>query len=165
MMNKDPEKINYNAFVDDSEEIQQQSPKIKESLSKKSRFAQEAPKQTSVDFDHKVAEFKQKDIDLKNKIADLSTKYKNIIKDQTLEENKGPAGKEFEKEVIRQLCDIGLHLNNDSSQPEGIGSIGLTNLLLNVILLQRNAINSLSFNVSKIKASIAEVLDMLKEDE
>ena len=164
-MNKDPEKVNYNAFVDDSEEIQKQNPKIKESLAKKSRFVNETPKQTSVDFDHKVAEFKQQDVEIKNKIADLSTKYRNIIKDQTLEENKGPAAKTFEKEVIKQLCDVGLRLNNDSSQPEGIGSIGLTSLLLNIILIQRDTINSLSFQVSKINAAIKDVLDALKEDE
>lgn len=164
-MIKDPEKINYNAFVDDAEEIQQQNPKIKEALSKKSRFAQEEPKKTSVDFDHKVAESRQQDIDIKNKISDLSTKYKNIIKDRTLEENKGPPHKEFEKEVIRQLCEVGLMLNNDSSQPEGIGSIGLTNLLLNIILLQRNNYNLLAYKISKIEAAISDVMAALNEDE
>jgi hypothetical protein len=63
--------------------------------------------------------------------------------DKTLPDNKGPAKKDMEKQVIKQLVDLGLQLNNDQNKPEGIGSIGLINLTMQLMLEQRNRINEL----------------------
>lgn len=164
-----PEKINYNAFSDDTvENLPQQSTGLKENIANKSRFAKPAnapPKRTASDFDHDVAEHQRKDIDIRNKAAELSTKYRSLLKDKTLEQNKGPNKRDLENQVIAQLCDIGIRLNNDQVKPEGVGSIGLINLLLRAVLIQRDTINDLGYKVFKLQSALSELLKAVEEEE
>jgi len=165
-MNK-PEKINYNAFTDDQTDAAPPKANLKENLVKKSRFAKDddAPvKKTAIDFDKEVINHQKNENDIRQRVMELSGKFKSTLKDRTLEENKGPIKKDYESELINQLCDVGLRMNNDQSQPEGLGSIGLNNLLFRAILIQRDTINDLAYQVVQMKKVLSDIKKAIDED-
>ena len=162
-MTQKPENINYNAYVDDGEDIA--PPKANEKLAKRSRFNRGEEKKTPQDLDKKILAHQKKDLDVKNQVIELTNMFMGVVKDTTLDANKNPAKKDQESEIIKSLCALCLQMNNDQNQPEGIGSIGLNNLLLRTILIQRDAINNLSYQVHQLKKGIADVIEALNEDE
>lgn len=163
------EKINYNAFGDDNaNNVAQPTPGLKESLAKKSRFLRpedNLPKRTKEDFDKEVSQHQKSEMEIRNQAAEMAMKFKSLLKDRTVLENKSPLKKDFEEQVIRQLCDVGLKLNNDPNQPEGIGSIGILNLMMHAILIQRDTINNLSHKVSKMHIALETIIKAIEDDE
>lgn len=87
----------------------------------------------------------------KRKCADLGSKYVSILNDKTLQENKNPISKDLEKEILANLINIGIEINTDESENEGMGSIALITLLLNCILKQRDKINEVSYRLNKLE--------------
>ena len=86
------------------------------------------------------------------KIAiELAKQFKEILQDKTLVENKGPISKEIEKDVISKLIALAMVINQDESQPEGYGSVAIIQLLLKMMLSQRDAYNELDFKVSRLE--------------
>lgn len=163
----EPEKVNYNAFRDDeSESLPKSNSKLNISGAK-SKYAKDPNevKHTTEDFDNAVAEIKNDEIEIKNRIADASIKYKAILRDRTVTENRSPLKQNLEQEIIRELSDLGMHLNNDQKRPEGIGSIGLCNLLMQTNLQQRDQINDLSYEVMKLKRIIEKLVQKSSESE
>lgn len=120
-----------------------------------SRFAQKAEleKIERKNFENQVEEHLKTESELAKKISELGSQYMNLIKDKTLNENKGPIQLEIEKSLPKEMASLSLDLNNDQTQAEGVGSIGLILILLKVSLLQRDLINELSYEVYKLKNS------------
>jgi len=155
----EPERVNYNAFRDDeSDSLPEGNTGLKIS-GNKSRYAKDPDEQksTTEDFENAVAGMKNNEMEVKNRIADASTKYRALIRDRTVSENKSPLKASLEKEVVKELSDLGLQLNNDQSRPEGIGSIGLCNLLMQINFQQRDRINNLAYEVVKLKRIIEKL--------
>lgn len=133
---------------DDREETPPVSRKI--GVKKKSSTAQQNIDRKA-EFDKQAdAHFSQLE-EYKKQIWDLSVKYKSFIESQVLPENKGPISTGVEKEVLDKLINLASQMNEDANQPEGIGSIALCMLLLKCMLIQRDAINALSFEVTQLK--------------
>lgn len=164
-----PEKINYNAFSDDNvNDIDHPVSGLKSSLAKKSRFSRpedNMPKRTKADFDQEVSQHQKGELEIRNKAAEVSMKFKSLLKDKTVPENRSPLKKDLEEQIIKQLCDVGLKLNGDQNQPEGVGSIGLLNLMMHTILIQRDEINQLSYKVNKLNTSFDTIIKALEEEE
>lgn len=159
-MNESPERVNYNAFAEDNRDTDynnnnNKNIKLDQNKSRFSKSPEQKPSQEQ--FNRDVHEYKKKDLDIKSKISDLSSKYKMIIVDKTVTENKSPIQKDLELSVISELANFGLELDNNENQPEGIGSIGLCNLLLHVNLSQRDIINNLSYKVSVLHNEIEKL--------
>lgn len=160
----DPEKVNYNAFSDDERDATPDGNTGLKLTGDKSRYAQKStPNPTTEDFENAVAGMKNDEIEIKNRIADASTKYRSLLRDRTVSENKSPLKQSLEKEVIKELSDLGLVLNNDQQRPEGIGSIGLCNLLMQMNLQQRDQINDLSYEVVKLQRVIEKLVQQSSE--
>jgi len=119
----------------------------------KSRFTRknEEEKKNQADFNNSVSEYQVQQTEIIKKSADLTSKFMDIIKDTTLNENKGPIQKQIEQQICRDLTDLSLELNQDQTQPEGIGSAGMTLLLLKIVLLQKDKINELGYKISKLE--------------
>jgi hypothetical protein len=149
-MEKPVENINYTAFQDDDKVSFNDNLKLP---NKKSRFANNAPSQkvSPAQFDKKVADYNTNTREMSNKIGELCKKYTNAIDDKLLPQNRGPIQDNIEKEIIAGLVAIGDELNNDQSKPEGVGSIGLINLLLKINLKQRDQINELGYKVAELE--------------
>ena len=163
----EPEKVNYNAFRDDeSDSLPEGNTGLKIS-GNKSRYAKDPDEKnpTTEDFENAVVGMKNTELDVKNRIADASTKYRSLIKDRTVSENKSPLKQSLEQEVVKELSDLGLHLNNDQSRPEGIGSIGLCNLLMQINFQQRDRMNNLAYEIVKLKRIIETLVRESSEPE
>lgn len=142
-------------FEDNTDVEQKLNSNIKLDNSK-SRFAKKPEEQrhSKDDFQNKINEHQNKEIEIKEKIASLSTQFVSFIKDQTLAENKSPIKLDLEKDISRQLVNLCLELNNDDTQPEGIGSAGMIMLLLRTTLIQRDIINNISHELDQIKQKL-----------
>jgi hypothetical protein len=159
-MSKEPEQVSYNAFAEDTDDKELPTNKGLKLSNKNSRFsksenASKAPSQQ--EFERDVQELKARTLEIRNKVESLTNKYKEILKDRVLPANKSAIQKDLELSLVKELVQLGLQLDNDDSQPEGIGSIGLCNLLLLINLHQRDAINQLGYELSKIRKVLANV--------
>lgn len=119
----------------------------------KSRFAKKAEekKQIEANFDGQVSDFQEQQAAIIKKSGDLTSRFMQVIKDSTLKENKGPIQIEMEQQICRDLTDLSLELNQDQTQPEGIGSAGMTLLLLKIVMMQRDQLNECRFKISKLE--------------
>jgi len=90
----------------------------------------------------------------KQRMWDLSAKFKSFIEDKILPLNKTLVSKDLENEVLQQLITVASEMNEDDTQPEGLGSTALCMLLMKMTLLQRDIINSLAYEVDKLKMQL-----------
>jgi hypothetical protein len=93
--------------------------------------------------------------DYKQRTWELSTKFKGMVEDKTLSDNKSVLTRGIETEVLNKLVVLASEMNEDDTQPEGIGSTALSFLLMKMILLQRDTINALLYKVEKLEKSKA----------
>ncbi len=87
----------------------------------------------------------------KKRSWDLGTKFKSLIEDKFLPENKSPIAKDLEKEILDGLSSLATDINNDPSQLEGMGSVAMCQLIMKMMLIQRDTINSLLFRINKLE--------------
>lgn len=102
-------------------------------------------------FDQKATEVYNKIQAYKERVWDLSGKFKAIIEDQTLSINKTSITKDLEKEIIDKLVALASEMEADETQPIGLGPIALSVLIMKMLIIQRDKINDLSFQLSKIE--------------
>lgn len=100
--------------------------------------------------------------DYKKRTWELSTRFKAMIEDRTLSENKGVISKDLEKEVLDKLVALSSEMNADDNQPEGIGSVALSMLMLKMMLLQRDTLNTLAYKLEKLEKSNLKIDSTLK---
>lgn len=93
--------------------------------------------------------------DYKQRTWDLSLKFKSFIEDKSLPSNKSILSKDLEKEVLDNLVKLASEMNADENQPEGIGSIAMGMLMMKMMLLQRDTINSLSHKLEKLEKTLS----------
>lgn len=118
-----------------------------------SRFAKKAEekKKIEAEFNDQVSEYQVQQAEIVKKSAEMTSKFMAIMKDSTLKENKGPIQIEMENQICRDLTDLSLELNQDQTQPEGIGSAGIALLLLKIVMLQRDQLNECRYKLSKLE--------------
>lgn len=83
--------------------------------------------------------------------AELAMAFRKLLDDKKLSNNKTDTDFSIEKEILGKLVDLGISINIDENEQEGMGSIALITLLLKCILLQRDKINELEFNLFSFK--------------
>jgi hypothetical protein len=103
-------------------------------------------------FKQNVENHQNNDEKIKGRITELSTKFMEFVRDQTLSENKSPIQLDLERDISRQLTDLAMQLNNDETKPEGIGSAGMIMLLLRCTLTQRDIINKLAYKIHQLES-------------
>lgn len=153
-MKERPENVNYNAFLDDDKDYSNKNNSNLKLSREKSIFANIPKKPTQKEFKEEIKEYQKQDVGIKERIAELTVKYNSAINDSTLEENKSELHKDAEKALVKEIVNLGLQLDNDDSQPEGIGSIGLCNLLMRINFTLRDKINELAYELEKIKKNV-----------
>jgi len=126
-----------------------QKPKLK--INNEKSMFNKPPEPSAEDIELNAARVFDKYELRKRKCADLGARYLNALNDKTLQENKSPIQKDIEKETLSNLISIGIEINTDESENEGMGSIALITLLLNCLLKQRDKINGLSFRLNKLE--------------
>src|SRR5258708_1626043 len=118
-----------------------------------------APKpDSSAEFDKQAKQEAASYEDYKKRTWELSTRLKGMVEDKTLPENKSPLTRDLEIETLNRLVVLASEMNEDSTQPEGIGSTALSFLLIKMLLVQRDIINNLSFKVDKLEKIIIRIV-------
>jgi hypothetical protein len=129
---------------DEEEVVAKVGVKLKNS---KSMFANKPKKPSKEDFEKAASEANNKLNSHNERAMELSLAFKKILEDKTLAENKNVFASEVEMEVIGGLVELGINMNTDENETEGMGSIGLITLLLRCMLIQRDKINASDFKV------------------
>lgn len=144
--------VNYNAFRENDSPTP-----LNEGLNinnKKSRFKKEQ-KFESTDFDQDVNNHIKEQHENKFKAMELTKRYWASIRDRTLKENKGPVEDQLEKETVEKFSKLSLELNGNHNLPEGIGSVGMCVLLMQICLYQRDIINNLQYKVAVLEKKMS----------
>lgn len=110
----------------------------------------EPTKNNTATLNEVAQEIKSKHDEFKQRTWDLSAKFKSLVEDRFLVENKSPISKELEKEVLDGLVVLALEMNADDNQPEGLGSTALAHILMKMVLLQRDRLNALEHKLEKL---------------
>lgn len=88
----------------------------------------------------------------------LGKKFNQMIKDSTLEENKGPIQKSLETEILQSWQDFILRNNNpppeDVETPEGYGSLAGILMSFKALIDLRNKTNQTNFRLEKISKEL-----------
>lgn len=101
-------------------------------------------------FEQRATKAFTRDQDYKQRMNDLAVKFKAMIEDRTLVDNKTILVKEVEGETLQKLIQLASEMNADEAQDEGLGNTALSMLLMKVLLLQRDRINTLEFKLEKL---------------
>jgi len=110
--------------------------------------------ETKTLFEKKADEQMSKIENYKTQIWDLSIKYKSFVENKVLQQNKGPIAINLENETLDKLVQLAEEMNEDSTQPEGIGSNALCMVLLKCMLIQRNSINELHYKIEQLNKKL-----------
>jgi len=138
-------------FEKDTQPIVPSKSNLKQVSSQKSMFDAPNKKITQQDFDKKVNDIQDKVLDYKKKVSDLALKFKKIIDDKTLRQNKSIFANELEQEVLADMINLGVEINNDPNEKEGMGSMSWITMLLKQTLSQRDRINELEYEIFQLK--------------
>jgi hypothetical protein len=138
-------------FEDDDEEIAPARKGLKTTNQNSSVLAASSPK---ANFDKDAEEVFNRSEDYKRRAAECAKAYLVALKDKTLPDNKNSISKDLEKESFQNLIQLGMEMNSDLSQDDGVGSMALIALLLRVILTLRDQVNLVDYRVVRVEASI-----------
>jgi hypothetical protein len=116
-----------------------------------------APKQdNTAAFETKAKAAFEKIEDFKSRSYELGSRFRALVEDKTLGINKTQIQKELEAEVLSKLVLLSHDINNDEVQVEGAGSTALCQLIMKMMLVQRDVINNLAYSVEKLAKQLAE---------
>ena len=105
-------------------------------------------------FDGKADRAFLKNESYKQKGYDLAIRFRKLIEDQTLRQNKTELSNKIEKDVLTELVKLAVDMNKDENQEEGMGSMGVIIILLRTCLAQRDQINELSYKFDQLSKEI-----------
>lgn len=90
-----------------------------------------------------------------NKAVDVISRYVSLVKDRTLSRNRNVIAADVEREIREQMINLALDLNNDENEPDnGKGSIVVLTVLAKIILLYRDRLNDLEFEVQQLRREL-----------
>jgi hypothetical protein len=87
----------------------------------------------------------------KKKSWDLGLKFKGIIDSFIIPENKTPLLKDLENETLQELSQLANEINNDEIQQEGMGSVALCQLIMKMMIHQKDQVNILRYRLEELE--------------
>jgi hypothetical protein len=127
---------------------------------KKSRYGRQmeeraGAEQTKIAFEKRAEEAHDRILDRNYQMLELGKRFVEIMRDRTLDTNKGPIQKSLEKETLDKLIQFAIELNNDELEVrDGMGAVGLLTLLFRTNLLMRDKCNSLEYRVEQLEKAL-----------
>lgn len=107
----------------------------------------------AVVFEEQAKKVNSKHEEYKRRTLELSGKFKSMMEEKILPENKSVLSRGIEAETLTKLVSLASEMNEDDNQPEAIGSTALSYLLMKMMLLQRDTVNTLLFKIDKLEKS------------
>lgn len=108
-------------------------------------------------FEKKATDASERFSEYKKRSSDLGAKFKSIMESSILPENKSSVFKDFESETLSKLIHLANDINVDEAQPEGTGSIALSQLIMKMMILQKDQNNLLKFKIEKLENEIRDL--------
>jgi hypothetical protein len=145
------------AFTNDTGEIVSKK-KVELKISNKGSMTEALPKKPSVEaFEQKAAEVNDTLNSYGIRASDLALRFKRVLDDKTLAQNKNPFQQAAESELLNSLVQLSIDMNVDTNEVESMGSVGLSALLLKTALIQRDRINDLEYRLSLLDKQVKEL--------
>jgi hypothetical protein len=117
-----------------------------------------APKApSSVAFEEAATQSFEKKEGYKARMHELGPRFRAMVEDRVLPQNKSPISKSLEDEVFQKLLGLAKEMNADALEPEAEGAVILSGLLLKMVLFQRDIINNLAFKVEQLEKNASLV--------
>ena len=92
----------------------------------------------------------------RNKQAlEFANQFMSLVKDRTLAENRTMMAQNIENEVSQNFLQLGLDINDDVSERNGVGSVMVCNLLFKIVLHQRDSINEMDYRIAKLEKQLS----------
>lgn len=89
--------------------------------------------------------------------GELASKFKKVLEDKNLAHNKSIFAIDSERELLANLIQLAIDMNTDEHEQEGMGAVGLITLLLRSVLIQRDRINLLEYQLSHLEKKIKDL--------
>jgi len=89
--------------------------------------------------------------------AALTPKFGKILRDRVLVENKNSLSIDAERELLANLVQLSIDMNSDPNEIEAAGASAMINMLLHSLLIQRDKINQLDYNIGLLEKKIQEL--------
>ena len=123
-------------------------------LDNKNSFLADKPQNNIEEQVQEIEENKQK---YKKEAAKLALKYKNLLDDKTLVQNKNALNNMMEADVLKEIADLAMRINNDPNEKEGMGSLSWIILNLKCLLLMRDKVNQMEYKLSLIEKKLEDL--------
>jgi hypothetical protein len=112
------------------------------------------PPDTSAAFQERANKVHGKFAEYRDRGWELAAHFKGLVEDTILPVNKTIIAKDIEQETINKLIILATEMNEDNDQQQGIGSVVLSTLLMKMVLLQRDKINTLLYRIDNVEKHI-----------
>ena len=91
--------------------------------------------------------------DEKSKRAvDIISRYLKMTEDKTLNRNRGSIANDVEREIRQQVLQLAIDMNNDETEEDnGKGAVIVLSMVTKVLLMYRDRLNDLEFEVQQLK--------------
>lgn len=110
-----------------------------------------APKPNKEAFEQRASQANDRLNSYIERSAELIPLFLKMLNDKTLPENRSILTNDLEKEIIGNMMQLGLDMDADIAEKDGAGSIGLCVLLMKCLLLQRDKMNTIEYNLLQVK--------------
>ena len=90
----------------------------------------------------------------KQRSWDTGVKFKSIMESSVLPENKSILIKEMEAETLQQLSQLALDINADDINPDGMGGVALCQLIMKMMITQKDQISVLRYRVEELEKKL-----------
>lgn len=114
-----------------------------------------APQVLDAAFQKAADEAAERIAGYKERAWDLGVKLKSLMESTILPENKTPLNKDFESEVLQKLSALATDINADETQPESSGSVALAQLIMKMMLVQKDQISMLRYQVETLNKKLS----------
>jgi hypothetical protein len=90
-----------------------------------------------------------------SRTLDIISRFFKMSEDKTLSQNRGSIADDVEREIRQQLIQLGIDINNDDNEEDnGKGSIVILSVVTKIILMYRDRLNSLEYEVQNLKREL-----------
>ena len=102
-------------------------------------------------LDEKAKTLSSNEKALAEKVFRASEKFKKVLNDTTLPQNRTDIQKSIEDEALKELVQIASELNQDDTKEESFWSLSLCSYLLKIVLKQRDTITLLDYRLTQLE--------------
>jgi hypothetical protein len=128
---------------------------LKQVAGPKSMFEGKPKPPTPQEHQQKVRVIEENKSEYKMRSVDLFTQFRKAMNDKTLQQNRSAFVTDTQKEMLKNMIQLGIDMNNDPNEPEdGNGSLTLIICLLTTCLEQRDRINDLEYAITTVQKKL-----------